>query len=251
MYFTSDIERLPKKRFFILLRFTLIIAASFLFLAETGLASPPIGVSLVIVAAFASNVILALLPSRFFDFTMLTGSIIVADTMWITMAGVVFRVEIPDVRYAEIRSLWRYHQANIRALRGEFGIDFHAHEIEDGTFVGRRARLPSQAIDSGPVLVGCGSRVHRTARLGPDVVLGCDTLIDRHAILRRTIVLPGTYVGEGVELENAIVWGRRLIRVDRRVSLEVPDEALLADLLGSPIARGLESLMSRLAGGTA
>ncbi|MFQ5847547.1 MAG: response regulator, partial [Candidatus Methylomirabilales bacterium] len=79
-------EKLPKSRAFVLLRYTLIIAIAYLLLAETKFSNLPSGLALVIAAALLSNVLIPRLPARITDSTAFTGSIIAADTLWITAA---------------------------------------------------------------------------------------------------------------------------------------------------------------------
>lgn len=79
-------EGISRRKAFLLLRYTLIIAMAYLLLVEHEFASPPTGLILAIVAALASNVVIAQLPQRVTDSTSFYGGIIVGDTLWITAA---------------------------------------------------------------------------------------------------------------------------------------------------------------------
>ncbi|MFQ6024707.1 MAG: putative bifunctional diguanylate cyclase/phosphodiesterase [Acidiferrobacterales bacterium] len=80
------VEKLPRIRAFVLLRYTLIIAMAYLLLVEHEFSSPPTGLILLIVAALASNVLVARLPAHITNSTVFNASIIVGDTIWITAA---------------------------------------------------------------------------------------------------------------------------------------------------------------------
>lgn len=80
------VEGISRRKAFLLLRYTLIIAMAYLLLVEHEFASPPTGLILAIVAALISNVVIAQLPKRITDSTSFYGGIIVGDTLWITAA---------------------------------------------------------------------------------------------------------------------------------------------------------------------
>ena len=80
------VERLSRIRALVLLRYTLIIAMAYLVLVEHGFSSTPRGLLLLIVAALASNVLVARLPVRITESTAFYAGVILGDTLWITAA---------------------------------------------------------------------------------------------------------------------------------------------------------------------
>jgi signal transduction histidine kinase/DNA-binding response OmpR family regulator len=79
-------EKLPRSRAFVLLRFTLIIAVAYLLLAEAEFSNLSIGLLLVIPAALLSNIVVMRLPEHITATTAFTGGMIAVDTVWITAA---------------------------------------------------------------------------------------------------------------------------------------------------------------------
>lgn len=71
---------------FLLLRYTLIVATAYLLIVEEGFAAPPLGVTLLVVAALASNVALGQLTPQRIGSMSFTVGIIIADTLWVTLA---------------------------------------------------------------------------------------------------------------------------------------------------------------------
>jgi len=71
---------------FLILRYTLIIATAYLLLVEREFALPPVGILLLIVAALASNVVIAQLPPHVTSQRAFSAAVIVGDTLWITAA---------------------------------------------------------------------------------------------------------------------------------------------------------------------
>ncbi len=76
-------------RLFILLRLTLVIAASYLVLAQTDFARPSLLLAGLIVLGLASNVVLPPLSKRITRSSVILGGIILADTAWITVMLIV------------------------------------------------------------------------------------------------------------------------------------------------------------------
>ena len=74
----------PSARAFLLLRYTLIVATTYLLLVEAGFSLPSVGGILLIVAALASNVAIAQFPASLIGRPLFGAGIIVADTLWIT-----------------------------------------------------------------------------------------------------------------------------------------------------------------------
>ncbi len=78
--------QLTTNRAFLLLRYTLIVATAYLLLVEREFLLPPVETILLLVAALASNVVVAQLPTRVTSSPAFSPAIIVADTVWITAA---------------------------------------------------------------------------------------------------------------------------------------------------------------------
>jgi hypothetical protein len=74
------------------------------------------------------------------------------------------------------------------------------------------------------------------------VVIGDNVVVDRAATIRDSVILPQTYVGELVEVGNAIVSGNHLLRVDTGAALKISEAFLLGNL--GP-AQGRDRMSSR------
>jgi len=79
-------DDLPRSRAFLLLRYTLILATTYLLLVEDGFRLPPVGVSLLLAGALASNVVLTMVHARVARSPYFDACIILVDTVWITAA---------------------------------------------------------------------------------------------------------------------------------------------------------------------
>ncbi len=161
-------------------------------------------------------------------------------------------VEMEGAYLGRLESLAAYHRACLDAGAGRVpGLLLPAREVGVGVRIGRRSRMPLRAARGWPAFVGSRCQVHPEAELLGEVVLEDDVVVDRRATLRSTVVLPHTYVGDLVELSDAIVWGNDLVRVDTGAVTHVADAFLLADLrrqtLGSSAADGVHRGLGALA----
>ncbi len=158
-------------------------------------------------------------------------------------------IELPDAKVSLMESLAAFHQANLDAAAGRIpGLLIPGRQTALGLTQGRNSQVSSRSIKLGIAFVGSGSEVHPTAELNHEVVISDQVIIDRHAKLSDTVVLPNTYVGELVNLSHSIAWGSDLIRVDLDTHVRVTDAFLLADLRQTTLGNGLSPILNRIGG---
>jgi N-acetylglucosaminyldiphosphoundecaprenol N-acetyl-beta-D-mannosaminyltransferase len=100
------------------------------------------------------------------------------------------------------------------------------------------AVVQAGALIEGPVLIGPGCLISSGASIGPATVLTSDVVISSDSIVRNSVVLPHTYVGTGLELDETIVNAHSVqhLRLGVRTVLPASD-GLLLDLQKTPGAR--------------
>lgn len=157
-------------------------------------------------------------------------------------------IELVGERLSVLADLSDFHATSLEVVRGTFpGLNLRAREVSPHVHVGRRSIVPSTSVRGENVFVGCRSHVHPTAKLGDDVLLSEDVIVDADARLRSVVVLPGTYIGASTEIENAIVWGNQVIPMAIGEAATVRDPSLLASMEHSPLTRALAESARRLA----
>jgi hypothetical protein len=104
-----------------------------------------------------------------------------------------------------------------------------------GLWVGNGCRVHGTARLMAPVFLGDHVMVGAGAVVGPGAVVGDGSIVDRDAVVADTVVLAGSYIGEGVELNGSLLAGRRLVNATLGAALEVPDREL-----ASPLAAGAD-----------
>jgi hypothetical protein len=140
------------------------------------------------------------------------------------------RIEIAGA-FHPVDSVAGYHRANLSAVSGDVpGLILPGRRRGDGAVVGRQSTVPAAAVTGAPVFAGSRCLVHQGVELAAGTVLSDDVVVDRNATLIRTVVLPGTYVGESVELADAVVWSDVVVRVDTGGTARIADDFLLARL---------------------
>ena len=152
-----------------------------------------------------------------------------------------------------ITDLPAYHRANRDLVAGRLpGMAVPGRLLALGLRVGPRARVVPRSLKQGVAYVGANSRVHPEAELLGEVVIGDEVVVDRGATIRDSVILSGTYVGELIEVANAVVASNLLMRVDTGAVLRISDTLLLADLaaggMEEEVARWLDRLLGLLLG---
>jgi lipopolysaccharide/colanic/teichoic acid biosynthesis glycosyltransferase len=134
-------------------------------------------------------------------------------------------------------------------------------EILDGTFpelmiagreadphiwIGRNVALHPSATILPPVYIGENCRIGKGAQIGPSAVIGANCIIDEHSIVLNSMVNPGTYIGEALELDSVIVDRNRLVNLRLGTSFLVSETFLLGSLTERSRGRAWQRLRDRL-----
>jgi len=114
-------------------------------------------------------------------------------------------VELPTGALNRLDSLAAYHRANLDAAAGRFPeLIVPGRQVALGLTVGPRSRVSPHSLRQGIAFVGSRCRIESNAEFYGEVVIADDVIVDRHAILRDSVVLPDTYIGELVDVQYAI-----------------------------------------------
>lgn len=148
-----------------------------------------------------------------------------------------------------VESLAAYHAANLDAAAGRFPeLIIPGREVAVGVTIGRRSRVALSSVLDVPLFVGSRCEVKADAEILGNVVLADDVIVDQRATLQSAVVLPHSYIGELVEVRDAIVWANDLIDVHTGARTHVTDAFLLADLKTATFETALGRFTDRLVG---
>jgi NDP-sugar pyrophosphorylase family protein len=93
------------------------------------------------------------------------------------------------------------------------GLFLSGREADPGIWLSRNVKLHPTAHLVPPVFVCENCSIGAGAELGPNAVIGKDCFLDSHARVANSVIFPGSYVGELLEVEDVILDKNRLINV--------------------------------------
>ncbi len=148
----------------------------------------------------------------------------------------------------DMRSFAGILDAHNRALSKTVpGLMFSAREADPGLWISRNVRLHPAARLTAPVYIGEDCRVESGVNLGPGVVVGARSIIDARTVAENTVVFPGTYVGEALELQDVIIDRNCLVNVRLDSGATVADSFILGAASGVRVGDWLHRLAERIA----
>lgn len=138
------------------------------------------------------------------------------------------------------------HQA---VLSKEFaGLMLSGKEVEEGVWISRNVSLHPTAKVVPPVFIGENCQIDGGTQLGPFAVIGHNCVVGSTCTVSKAVVFSGSYVGEGLELNEVLVDKNRLVNVRMGVAVALTDQFILGGLSPKIGGNPLLALLSRLAG---
>ena len=125
-----------------------------------------------------------------------------------------------------VRSVKAWHALNFIVMHQSDRFTVPGYSSEKGVHLGRNVILEHGTDVKPPVLMLDNTWCARNVRLDGDVIVESGSFVGEGARLRRTVVCRDTYVGEGLELENKIVAGRRIIDAGTGAWVDVEDKGV-------------------------
>ncbi len=154
-------------------------------------------------------------------------------------AAILGRVETAVV--LDILSYEGFLNANRQLLDGLFPTPLlTGRQAEERVWISRNVSIHPTARLTAPIFIGENCRIGQAADVGPMAVLGRNSVLDKQSTVRESIVLPGSYVGEALDVENSIIDRGRLINVSLGVELTIGEEFLLGSIAGGGASRGIQ-----------
>ncbi len=142
-----------------------------------------------------------------------------------------------------LSSLDDFRIANLSFLQREFkDVVLKGLEKSEDIRTGRLSYLPSKAVVDTPVYVGDHSSVHQSCGIYGPVVIGDDCYIDRDTQISASVILPGTYIGAGLDIKDAIVGEGMLVNTSEDITVQIDDPLWVAPME----QRGIASDVSRI-----
>ncbi|MCB9799669.1 MAG: sugar transferase [Candidatus Omnitrophica bacterium] len=149
-------------------------------------------------------------------------------------------------RILSIQSFEDLTEANRQVLDKSYtGLLFSGREIEPSVWVCRNVSLHPTAKIKPPVYIGENSQIGMGTELGPYAVISHGSMLDRHCMVSNSLIFPGSYVGESLELSDVIIDKNRLINTRLEASTIVRDDFIISSMSAKGLLRTPVSLFAR------
>jgi len=143
-------------------------------------------------------------------------------------------------------------QAHHAVLAKNFnGLMLTGREIEPGIWLSRNVVLHPTAEIFPPVYIGEDCSIGAGVKLGPKAVVGHGCVLDTHSTVTNSVIFPGSYVGEGLELADVIVEKNRLINARHGAAVTITDNFILGSLHDDYLRRSMARTLGRIGAGIA
>jgi hypothetical protein len=138
-----------------------------------------------------------------------------------------------------------------RLLGGRLnGLMISGIERQPGIRVSRNVDIHPTAILTAPLYIGPDCRINRGVRLGPDVVISSGCIVDSNTVVMHSLAMAGSYIGQGLELNRAIVNHNLLVNVRLGTQVNISESFLLGGIESKSrqgwMTRGVQSLLAAL-----
>lgn len=110
-----------------------------------------------------------------------------------------------DFYWSDIGTLEAYRHAQYDVLSGKVRVKVPGEKKDETLWIGENAHIHPSAALEGYIVVGRDAVIGRGVTLSGDVTVGTDCWIRPNATIKRSILLPGSSVGDGAYLEDCIV----------------------------------------------
>ena len=127
--------------------------------------------------------------------------------------------------WQDIGNLDQFRQANFDALEGKVQLSLSGIRLRANVLLGEGVQLPELDQIEGPAYIGNYCKIEAGARVGPHALLGNNVVVKEGAVITRSVLDSGDYVGRSARIEGSIL-GRR---VDVRAHAVLHDGVAVGD----------------------
>jgi len=116
--------------------------------------------------------------------------------------------------WCDIGTLDQYREAQEHLLSRKVDLEIPGLEQHSGVWLGPNTSIDERAILVPPVCIGRNTKIKGAARVGPYTVLGDNVLIEDGAVVERSVVWEGTYIGPGAQVQANIIGSKVTLKRD-------------------------------------
>lgn len=132
-------------------------------------------------------------------------------------------------------------------LNGVFpNLRISERQVEPGVIIGRNVVIHPTAHVVPPICIGDNSRLGASITVGPLTSIGENCILEDKSTIEESIVMQGSYVGEGLEVRRSIIDHNLLVNANIGTAINVSDEFLLGSVQAISASKILQSICSRV-----
>ncbi|MCE9559165.1 MAG: NTP transferase domain-containing protein [Armatimonadetes bacterium] len=132
---------------------------------------------------------------------------------------------IMEEYWCDVGNLTQYREAQEHLLSRQTTLHLDGEEVQPGVWVGPHTSIDENAMIMPPVSIGRNCKIKGTAQIGPYTSIGDNTLVEDGAVIERSVVWEGSYIGPNVNISSALVGMKCTIKRDTIVQ----EEAVIGD----------------------
>ncbi len=132
-------------------------------------------------------------------------------------------------------------------LAGGFaGLMLSGWQADPGIWMAHGVVLHPTARLVPPVFLGDSCSIGKGCTVGPNVVVSHNCVLDEHSQLTRSLIMPGSYVGQGLELDGVLVDRNCLVNVGAGAATLVKEDFIIGTVESGKVHHLLADAFSRL-----
>jgi NDP-sugar pyrophosphorylase family protein len=135
------------------------------------------------------------------------------------------------------------HQAVLAQKNSHLMI--RGQEVEETIWLARNVSLHPTAKLTPPLYIGENCRIARGVQIGPAAVIGHNCVLDQKSTVTDSVIFPGSYVGEALELKDAIVDKNCLINVRVGSEITIQEDFILGSLAEKQLRHGWNRIFAQ------
>jgi len=148
---------------------------------------------------------------------------------------------------AQIDSIKSYFKLNMNILTEERNSYFlPGYNNEDGVYLGKNVIDKKSTKYERPLILGNNVQIQMNTVIGPNAVIGDNVIIDHSTRVENSIIYEHSYIGSELEIDNKIVFKKRLIDPESGEVMQIVDSFLLSDIQGNLFHNTLQIFVNSL-----
>jgi NDP-sugar pyrophosphorylase family protein len=125
-----------------------------------------------------------------------------------------------------IQTYYKLSMMAINDLSNHFVLP--GYSSEDQVFIGADTSYPKTVSPDKPIMLGDHTRIHDMVILGPNVIIGVNSIVDSMTTVKDSIIYDNTYIGQELDIIGKIVYKNTLISAISGESINMSENFLLS-----------------------